>query len=129
MTLDAWTQTHIYWHSQRIRKSKCADTDPSADLHLILYRPRNADVTTQTSERTRASFTSRNTFPSSLHTVMPIGPDGRRRESTHKEPICVIQLKSVGYSFRKMQQKTRLGKTAIHRIVDDWNTIINVWSM
>jgi len=68
MTLDAWTQTHIYWHSQRIRKSKCADTDPSTDLHLILYRPRNADVTTQTSERTRASFTSRNTFPSSHST-------------------------------------------------------------
>ena len=43
MTWDAWTQTHIYW---RIRKSKCADTDRSTDLHLILYRPRNADVTT-----------------------------------------------------------------------------------
>jgi len=50
---------------------------------------------------------------------MPIGPDGRRRESTHEEPICVIQLKSVGYSFHKMQQKTRVGKTAIHRIVND----------
>jgi hypothetical protein len=28
-----------------------------------------------------------------------------------------------------MQQKTGVGKTAIHRIVNDWNTIINVWSM
>ena len=50
---------------------------------------------------------------------MPIGLDGRRRESTYEEPICVIQLKSVGYSFHKMQQKTRVGKAAIHHIVND----------
>jgi hypothetical protein len=60
---------------------------------------------------------------------MPIGGDGRRRESTHEEPIWVIQLKSEGHSFCEMQQKTGVGKTAIHRIVNDWNTIINVWSM
>jgi len=60
------------------------------------------------------------------HTVMPISCDGRRRESTHKEPIWVIQLKSEGHSFCEMQQKTAVGKTAIHCIVNDWNTIINV---
>jgi hypothetical protein len=63
------------------------------------------------------------------HTVMHISCDGRRRESTYEEPIWVIQLKSEGHSFCEMQQKTALGKTAIHRIVNDWSTIINVWSM
>jgi hypothetical protein len=57
---------------------------------------------------------------------MPIGCDGRRRESTHEEPIWVIHQKSEGC---EMQQKTAVGKTAIHHIVNDWNTIINVWSM
>jgi len=60
---------------------------------------------------------------------MPIGGDGSRRESTHEEPIWVIQLKSEGNSFCEMQQKTGVGKAAIHRIVNDWNIIINVWSM
>jgi hypothetical protein len=60
---------------------------------------------------------------------MPINRDGRRRESAHEEPIWVIQLMSEGQSFCEMQQKTGVGKTAIHRIVNDWNTIINVWSM
>jgi hypothetical protein len=60
---------------------------------------------------------------------MPIGCDGRRRESTHEEPIWVIQLKSEGHSFGEMQQITAVGKTAICRIVNDWNTIINVWFM
>ena len=53
------------------------------------------------------------------HTVMPISPDGRRRESTHKESIWVIQLKSEGHSFCEMQQKTGVGKTTIHCIVND----------
>ena len=50
-------------------------------------------------------------------------------ESTYEEPIWNIQLKSEGHSFCKMQQKTGVDKTAIHRIVNDWNTIISVWSM
>jgi hypothetical protein len=60
---------------------------------------------------------------------MPISRDGRRRESTHEEPIRVIQLKSEGHSFCEMQQKTAVGKSAIHHIVNVWNTVINVWSM
>jgi len=60
---------------------------------------------------------------------MSIGHDGRRRESTHEESIWVIQLKYECHSFCEMQQKTGVGKTAIHHIVNHWNTIINVWSM
>jgi hypothetical protein len=44
------------------------------------------------------------------HIVMHSGPGGRRRESTHEEPIWVIQLKSEGHSFHEMQQKTGVAK-------------------
>jgi len=53
---------------------------------------------------------------------MPIGPDSRRRESTHEERIRVIQLKSEGHSYREIQQQTGIGKTAVHRIFNEWNT-------
>jgi hypothetical protein len=55
------------------------------------------------------------------HRIMPIGPDGRRRESTHKECIWVIQLKSEGHSYCKIQQQTGVAKTDIHCIFNDWN--------
>jgi hypothetical protein len=46
--------------------------DAYIDLFINLTRTRKGQ-TSEESERTRASFTSRNTFPSSHSTVMPIG--------------------------------------------------------
>jgi hypothetical protein len=59
---------------------------------------------------------------------MPIGSDSRRKESTHKECIQVIQLKSKGHSYCKIQQQTGVAKTAIDYIINDWskeNMVIN----
>jgi len=73
-------------------------------------------------------MTTSDAFSGSPHTVMPIGPDGRRRESTHEERIRVIQLKSEGHSYCETQQQTGVGKTAIHHIFNNWNkenTVIN----
>jgi DNA invertase Pin-like site-specific DNA recombinase len=43
-------------------------------------------------------------------------------ESTHKERIGEIQLKSEGHSYREIQRQTGIDKTAVHRIFNEWNT-------